>query len=741
MGALSGNGKWASAPHDGVARAIRAFTVPVLVLVFAAVTLVVGGGTDAKADPSQKVIFADNFTGPLDSGWSVQQPATVVISSGKLVLTGTGPQDRVQRPLVDATLDQTVSMDFDSNDLPSGLVAVAGRIQGSGSGYAYYSARLVDTTTTRIAVYFSDGSKNTAIASTAKESASQFKAGRSYRMSLSIVGANPSTVTATLSEVGTSSVVQVLSVTDSDGPQLPGTAGLFSATGGQTSYVEAFQYATDDDPLGKSEIAYKDPRLFYSPYNWYDTGKEMQTNAGGAYLKIAFSGAYLGLAVDLSGLQDVDPTTVVLRGYIDGSPVPIQRTLADATNNELPVAFLPNSGDHFAEVFLSQTNTGGRWAGGAPNSVRITGFLLASDGGALSLSATPLAPFADSVLFYGDSVTEGYSVTGGSEFSYAADLADQLGVEYSQLGYRQIGWLASSKDGDVPGFAASDGTWSNYFEGASRLSNGRYAGVELKAIFVNLGINDMLVGMNADDVESAVSGWIGDARSASSPDTDIYLILPFSCKANQMAPYCDAISAAYHGYRDAYAADLHVFLIDLGDPGWQIMSSTTYSGDTYHPNSLGAAQLAGLLKSALVPVAANNLKVLVDGQSGVRLSWDVQAGTADDLGHACGGFSIEYQLAGSAAWQTAESVPCKAGDARIDGLADNSTYYFRLSPISSLLPSSSPNVPVETICLGSCGDHSVRGLFVVGAFLVVLVALALIAVHRVTQQRRRRVSH
>lgn len=76
--------------------------------------------------------------------------------------------------------------------------------------------------------------------------------------------------------------------------QSGGELGFMATTNGMLIDNLLYEYdALDSMPISYTLIPITDPNIYWSEYNRYASGDYKQTNAGGAYMKLAFSGTTL----------------------------------------------------------------------------------------------------------------------------------------------------------------------------------------------------------------------------------------------------------------------------------------------------------------------------------------------------------------------------------------------------------------------------------------------------------------
>ncbi|HVX56689.1 MAG TPA: hypothetical protein VHA37_03065, partial [Candidatus Saccharimonadales bacterium] len=234
------------------------------------------------------------------------------------------------------------------------------------------------------------------------------------------------------------------------------------------------------------------------------------------------------------------------------------------------------------------------------NVVRLTGFTV--DGG-----SGLIAPFGAgaarprNILCFGDSITNAddnvATFSGGitnavttqdAEFGYVPPIAAAMGAEYGVVAYGGASWDGGAADGHTPGlmtfYSALDSTHS-------RLVDSKFSPVP-SDIFINMGENN-------GPREGDVSGLLKSLRAASSPDTNIFVIVPFSGRRR------NELTEGVAEYHKANARDKHVFLLDTGNcPFLTDAGPTMLSVDGQHP----LAGLDALLAAEIVQARAEKLR-------------------------------------------------------------------------------------------------------------------------------------
>jgi hypothetical protein len=259
----------------------------------------------------------------------------------------------------------------------------------------------------------------------------------------------------------------------------------------------------------------------------------------------------------------------------------------------------------------------------------------------------------------------------------------------------------------VPAFYTNNITDNrrNYSENKSRLDNNKYLDGTPTAIFNNYGINDARGDTGAPTMRSAVTGWLGAARVASSIGTEIYMIVPFNYGNGSYNTYKTAFIGGYQDYLDSNPDDTRVYLIDLGVKAWDAVDNN--STDDLHPNDTGSAILAGLIKDALTPLVIKNLTGTVDSDTGVSLTWEYPDPDTNNIRHINTDYLVEYQTSGTSMWTMYTILPGVVTGVQITGLSAGTEYNFRITSLNTLLPDEKPNADVSLKTTGTAPVPSV----------------------------------
>ena len=352
--------------------------------------------------------------------------------------------------------------------------------------------------------------------------------------------------------------------------------------------------------ISLGDVPISDSHIVFSPYNWYRSGSSYAQSANpGAYLKVGFTGTKIAVDLDESPLGKAGVPAAqypVVRYSIDGRPS--NTVQLEETSSSIPCAVGLPPGNH---TLLLQYVAGyvflDFWT--PLNVVRVTGFSL--DEGALLLEPSDsIAKHPLNALFLGDSITNGdddianFKVgitnavnTQDATIGYPSVVAAGVGAEYGVVAYGGASWDGTAADGNTPGLMNS---YSMLDKVHSRMVAGKLSPVP-DDIYINMGENS---GPTGDDVPKLLSA----LRAASSSNTNIFVIVPFSGRSRS------SLTNGYAAYRKAAPRDVHSYLIDLGNNHYLTASGPTMlSVDGQHP----LATLHAMLGAQLVQARALKL--------------------------------------------------------------------------------------------------------------------------------------
>ncbi len=332
--------------------------------------------------------------------------------------------------------------------------------------------------------------------------------------------------------------------------------------------------------LSFADLSPTDRHIRFSPYNWYLNGNEFaQTSNPGAYMKVGFSGTRVSVKVDLGPLIEAKvPASQYpkIRFSVDGGPgTTLQLT---STSESISCASNLTKGNHSllleyvaGYVFLDF------WS--PVNVLRVSGIQLDKNS-ALSQPSGANEPKKRHALFLGDSITNGDDDianfkdgitnavdTQDATIGYPAIVSAGLGSEYGIVAYGGASWDGTAADGHTPGLMSF---FSSLDRVHTRLAGDKFSPIP-DDIFVNMGENS---GPKDGDVAKLLSS----LRSASSPATRIFLIVPFSGRSRR--PLVSGLKA----YELLAKDDRNTYLLDIGNcPYLTNAGPTLFSVDGQHP--------------------------------------------------------------------------------------------------------------------------------------------------------------
>ncbi len=347
---------------------------------------------------------------------------------------------------------------------------------------------------------------------------------------------------------------------------------------------------------GVSITPVSDANVILSSYNWYREGSSFAQSANpGAYLKLGFTGTSMAVRFDVSPLTNAKVPAghyPIARYSVDGGPATTLQLAASTT--ELKCAAGLKAGNH---TLLLQYVSGyvflDFWS--PVNILRVTGSLVGNSGAKTVAPSGAASTSPRNALFLGDSITNGDDDvatfkngitnevdTQDATLGYPAIVAGATDSEYGVVAYGGASWEGQAADGHTPGLMS----FAPMLDSAhSRLMNGKFSPTP-DDIYINMG-------ENAPPRRNDVLRLLSSVRAASRPETNIFLIVPFSGRSRPQ------LTAGYSSYRNAYKTDSHAYLIDLGNnPYLTDAGPTMLSVDGQHPLAAVHAKLAALIVAA-----------------------------------------------------------------------------------------------------------------------------------------------
>ena len=329
-------------------------------------------------------------------------------------------------------------------------------------------------------------------------------------------------------------------------------------------------------------VAPNDPSLFYSPYGWNTSSTAATTANTGSYMRCLFTGGAVNLTSDVSSM--VSPPSQVYWRVDNGPLTPAE--VSPLLQLTIPASTLGNSDIpyHALEVVVkSMTETMNRWAAaGLSTRISFTGLQLEAGAGVASV-----LPAANSILVFGDSITEGVRTLGERQphdtdrndatLCWSTRLGALLGVETGVIGFGATG-LDEGGSGGVPAIGAS---WDLQWEGVPRVFS-----PPPSLVVLNEGTNDG----TKDTVAAATL--LFNALVARFPAVPIVVLRPFN--GAQAANLQAAIAASTRPASFHYVDTAGFF-------------DTSFGTDTMnlHPSGPnGVARIAPRVAAALRPLLA-----------------------------------------------------------------------------------------------------------------------------------------
>lgn len=345
--------------------------------------------------------------------------------------------------------------------------------------------------------------------------------------------------------------------------------------------------------LADKDVSVTDPDIALSPYNWVKTAEYLQTPNPGAYVRLGFTGTSVSVKLDNSALGATPAAQYPLVRYsIDNGPGTTVQLTASMT--ELACGKNLKKGDH---TLLLQYVSGyvflDFWT--PVNVLRVTGFSIDSNANTIALK--PRSRYA---LFLGDSITNGDDDTANfkdgitnavetqdATIGYPSVIAAATKADYGVVAYGGASWDNTAADGHTPGLMTS---YSMIDQGHSRMPDGKLTPTP-DDIYINMGENS---GPTGDDVPKLLAS----LRGASSQQTNIFVIIPFSGRSR------GTLTSGFNQYRIRNRPDKRTFLLDTGNNQYlQNAGPTLMSVDGQHP----LAVLHGQLGAQLIETRAKAL--------------------------------------------------------------------------------------------------------------------------------------
>lgn len=388
--------------------------------------------------------------------------------------------------------------------------------------------------------------------------------------------------------------VEVISATDS-AISAKGFGGLVSYVGVTNStgihyddfYIKEEQAS---HPVGTEAVTIADSGFQLSPWNWRPSGDSRIAINPGAYLKRRVKSTYLALNLDVSAMVSASLAAnrypVLLFRIDDGEWESHQ--IASAPDFHVVFEGLADE-FHDVEIIVNASDAfTARWN---ETSAVIIDSVQMDTGWETDDFTEP----TDTILFYGDSITEGAGLNGaatnGAQYvafasavdGYAAHIARGLNAKDGRVAFGGTSWSATWNS-DVPPFVD---TWDFYSSGNSRLTGGLLT-PEPTWILVAHGTN--VVPDGSPSSGTVVADFLTALRAAA-PGSKIVVLVPFGQATNAVT----YIPAGFSSYQTA-TPDSQCKLINLGaidGIGPAVTGTATFkTTDGLHPNTRTHAELA-----------------------------------------------------------------------------------------------------------------------------------------------------
>jgi lysophospholipase L1-like esterase len=409
-----------------------------------------------------------------------------------------------------------------------------------------------------------------------------------------------------------------------------GMVSLFHLSG------NGFDYALPN--ISSSFVPATNSNIVYSPYTWNVTNEGAFTTCAGAYFRMMFTGSYCVLLFDTSNSATYFSEIYYrVDAYETQAPWTLV-TLTQTPNHYINVTFPTNTASntyHLIEVKVKST------------SIYLIRYFTPSSaavvfrGCELSQGATLVVPpkYSKNVLYYGDSITEGYysvNNVGGTDGDpdahdnqacSSSKVCEMLPAEYGIVAYGATGWQAISP---VANSAPSMQTYYNTIAPGVPRS---FTNPAPDLVIFNHGVNDFAQSINGGTltfavVQAAIQNVLGNILSATPTTTKLAVLQPFNAQetnatysggtiggvAYTFANYCASLfPAAISALAATYSGGSAIVNSRVSYISTAGFLNATYGleADGAHPicgNHIGqiAPQLASVLQPFLFPTINRN---------------------------------------------------------------------------------------------------------------------------------------
>lgn len=324
--------------------------------------------------------------------------------------------------------------------------------------------------------------------------------------------------------------------------------------------------------------------VYFSPYTWANTPNGQTSINAGAYLKTSFSGSQCSITINSQDNNTFNvPSEVEV--WVDDMEGKIYSVNQDSIPCS-PSSLISTSQHSLRMAFKSSTEGASRWTTDPYTKVVVRGINI---GAGQSFSMPKVYP--RTLLFYGDSITEGVRTLGETQprdvdrndnsVEWSAQVAQRLNAEYGIVGFGATG-LTVSGSGGVPPLKS---TWNLLYPGQNR----SFASCP-DAMIENEGTNDILA--NASDVQAAETAFLTDF-SAMCPSTKSIIMRPFN-------------GAQWSALQSSVAG--------MGSRNISLLDTTGFLNPAMGVDSLGVHPTANNAVNFIAPQVAASVRRIIEDQ-------------------------------------------------------------------------------------------------------------------------------
>ncbi|WP_292041459.1 LamG-like jellyroll fold domain-containing protein [Massilia sp. UBA6681] len=458
--------------------------------------------------------------------------STVSVSPSTASLSGGGTQTFTATVSGTSSPAQTVTWSASGGSINSSGVFTAPAATGSAQTVTITATSTVDATKSGTATVTVEASGATPTVSsvTVSPSTANVAGGATQQFSATVTGANsPSQAVNWTVSAGTINASGLFTA-----PEATASAQTITITA--TSQVDGTKSgaATAIVPATAAPVTGFTDNILFSPFNWDVTGTSAFSNHSGAYFRTIFSGNSCVLSFDITGIQYLADVIEYRVDADDWVLVPLAASVTISIPSRLVWGA---SSVHLLEVRINKfsfDNT--RWVDPV-EGVKLTGVTI--DSGA-TLSKPAALP--QSVLVYGDSITEGFRTIDAylavtARHSWAYVMAEVLGVELGMAAFTGQGFTKIG-NGNIP---ALPSTYDKLYPGKDRTFN-----PAPDLIVINMGTNDPYNQATIDAAVGVVNGLLAKTPST----TKIAVLRLFGGRATEMQAVVATVNSPRVSYID-----------------------------------------------------------------------------------------------------------------------------------------------------------------------------------------------